>query len=250
MLRFETLVSSGQGRSLSNPAPGFLNNCFRLVRSLLPQSCQLCGAEEVAGPFCAPCLADLPWLPRNRCEVCALPLASGSVCGACLDRPPRFNRVEAVFAYRFPVDALILAYKYGGRLALARGLGELLAQSIARDADAIVAMPLAPGRLAGRGFNQAHEIARVVAAQTGIPLLTSACRKVVDTPPQAALPWQERAKNVRRAFVCDADLKGKRIAVIDDVLTTGATLNELARVLRMAGAISVAGWVIARTLPR
>jgi ComF family protein len=148
------------------------------------------------------------------------------------------------------VDALIRAYKYRGRLALARGLGELLAQSIARDADVIVAMPLAPGRLAERGFNQAHEIARVVAALAGIPLLTSACRKVVDTPPQAALPWQERAKNVRRAFVCDADLKGMRIAVVDDVLTTGATLNELARVLRKAGAVSVAGWVVARTLPR
>ena len=250
MLRFETLVSSGRNRPLSNSIPGFLNNCLRIVRSLLPQSCQLCGAEDVAGPYCAPCLADLPWMPRNRCEVCALPLATGSVCGACLERPPRFDRVDAVFAYHFPVDALILAYKYGGRLALARGLGELLAQSVVRDADAIVAMPLAPWRLAGRGFNQAHEIARVVAARIGIPLLASACRKVVDTPPQAALPWQERAKNVRRAFVCDADLKKKRIAVVDDVLTTGATLNELARVLRKAGAISVAGWVVARTLPR
>lgn len=222
----------------------------RFVRSLLPQSCQLCGAEDAAGPFCAPCLADLPWLPRDRCAVCALPLASGAVCGACLERPPRFDRVEAVFAYRFPVDALIVAYKYGGRLALARGLGELLAQSIAREVDAIVAMPLAPARLARRGFNQAHEIARVVAAHAGIPLLASACRKVADSPPQAALPWKERAKNVRRAFVCDADLRGQRIAVVDDVLTTGATLNELARVLRKAGAIGVTGWVVARTLPR
>ena len=145
---------------MSNSALGFLNNCLCLVRTLLPQSCQLCGAEDGIGPFCSPCLADLPWLPRNRCRVCALPLASGAVCGACLEQPPRFDRVEAVFAYRFPVDALIRAYKYGGRLALARGLGELLAQSVARDADAIVAMPLAPERLAGRGFNQAHEIAR------------------------------------------------------------------------------------------
>jgi ComF family protein len=248
MLRFETLVSSGRGHYLSNPTPGFLNNCIRFVRSLLPQSCQLCGAEDVPEPFCAPCLADLPWLPRNRCEVCALPLASGSVCGACLERPPRFDRVEAVFAYRFPADALIRAYKYGGRLALARTLGDALAQAIPRDADAIVPMPLARGRLAERGFNQAHEIARVVAAQTGIQLLTSACRKVVDTPPQAALPWQERAKNVRRAFACDADLTGQRIAVVDDVLTTGATLNELARCLKKSGAASVTGWVVARTL--
>jgi ComF family protein len=154
-----------------------------------------------------------------------------------------------VFAYRYPVDGLIHALKYRNRLALARVLGELLAQSVTFDADLIVPMPLAPARLAGRGFNQAQEMARVIAAQSGIPLLPHACRKVVDTPPQAALPWKERAKNVRRVFVCDADLQGKRVAVVDDVLTTGATLNELARVLRRAGAASVRGWVVARTLP-
>jgi ComF family protein len=200
--------------------------------------------------LCEPCVADLPWLPRGRCDTCAVPLASGTVCGACLDLPPRFDRVQTPFAYRFPVDALIHGLKYGGRLALARPLGEALAQAVPRDADAIVPMPLARGRLSERGFNQALEIARVVAARAGIPLLPLACRKVVDTPPQATLPWKERAKNIRRAFVCDADLRGKRIAVVDDVLTTGATLNELARVLRKAGAAEVAGWVVARTLPR
>jgi ComF family protein len=181
--------------------------------------------------------------------VCAFPISSGTVCGACLDRPPRFDRVEAVFAYRFPVDALIHTYKYGGKLALARVLGKLLAQRVACDVDAIVPMPLARGRLAQRGFNQALEIARTVAAETGIALLPHACRKVADTPPQAALPWKERAKNVRRTFVCDTDLEGQRIAVVDDVLTTGSTLDELTRVLRKAGAASVRGWIVARTLP-
>jgi ComF family protein len=112
-----------------------------------------------------------------------------------------------------------------------------------------VPMPLARGRLAERGFNQALEIARVVATRTGIALLPHSCRKVVETPAQAMLPWKERARNVRRAFVCDADLQGRRIAVVDDVLTTGATLNELARVLRKAGAVEVRGWVVARALP-
>lgn len=216
----------------------------------MPQSCQLCGAGGTAGALCTPCLADLPWLSPDACAVCALPLPSGRVCGACLDRPPRFHRVEAVFAYGFPVDALIHAYKYGGRLALAHALGDLLAQRVARDVDAIVPMPLARGRLAERGFNQALEIARVVAARTGIALLPRACRKVTDTPAQAALPWKERARNVRRAFVCDAELGSRRVAVVDDVLTTGATLDELARVLRRAGAAEVRGWVVARTLPR
>jgi ComF family protein len=209
----------------------------------------LCSAAGATATVCDRCLQDLPWLPRARCTVCAVPLATGAVCGACLDRPPRFARVEAAFAYRFPLDALIRAYKYGGRLALAHGLGEWLAQSITSPADAVVPMPLAPGRLAERGFNQALEIARVVSSALGLPLLHDACRKVIETPPQAALPWPVRARNVRRAFVCDTSLQGARIAVVDDVLTTGATLNELARVLRKAGAVEVTGWVVARTLP-
>lgn len=250
ILRFETLVSSARAIELSIAGSRFLNECLQFVRSRWLQACPLCGAQCAGGALCEPCTADLPWLPSRRCSVCAFPLASGEVCGACLDRPPRFDHVEAAFAYRFPVDGLIHAFKYGGRLALAGLLGEKLAQSITRGADAIVPMPLASGRLAQRGFNQALEIARVVAGRTGVPLLPHGCRKVVDTPPQAALPWTERAKNVRRAFVCDANLRGMRIAVVDDVLTTGATLNELARVLRRAGAVEVQGWVVARTLPR
>lgn len=219
------------------------------ARSLLPHSCLLCGAHGGAAQICAPCDAELPRLPGKRCAQCALPLASGEVCGTCLDQPPRFDRVIAPFSYRFPLDALIQAYKYGGRLAHARVFGAALAAVVAADVDVIVPMPLAPQRLAQRGFNQALEIARFIATITRVPLLPQACRKVVETPPQAALPWKERAKNVRRAFVCDADLEGQRVAVVDDVLTTGATLNELAKVLRKAGAREVHGWIVARTLP-
>ena len=235
---------------LSNSWPSILNFCIEIGRSLLPQSCTLCGASSITKLICVECDADLPRLPRKGCAVCALPLASGKVCGACLDSPPRYARVTAPFIYGFPVNALIHAYKYGGRLALARPLGTALAQAVARDVDAIVPMPLSPRRLAQRGFNQALELARVVGGLTGIPLMSHACRKVIETPSQAALPWGERAKNVRHAFVCDADLRGKRVAVMDDVLTTGATLNELARVLRKAGAREVSGWVVARALPR
>ncbi len=235
---------------MSNYRRLFLNKCLSIGRRLLAQSCALCGAGSGGDPLCAPCAVELPRLPDGRCSICALPLTSGAVCGACLASPPRYARVRAPFAYGYPLDALIRAYKYGGRLAYSRLLGSALAAHVGRDADAIVAMPLSPARLAERGFNQALEIARVVAGATGIPLLPFACRKVVDTAPQAALPWKERAKNVRRAFVCDAELTGRRVAVVDDVLTTGATLNELARVLRKAGAVEVQGWVVARTLPR
>ena len=235
---------------LSIPGSLILNECVIFARSVLHHACVLCGADSGAAQICAPCDAELPRLKDNRCAVCAVPLASGAVCGACLDSPPRYARVSAPFSYEFPLAALIQAYKYGGRLALARLFGTALGSVVKADVDVIVPMPLAPRRLAARGYNQALEIARVVAAVRRIPLLPRACRKVIETPPQAALPWDERAKNVRRAFVCDVDLRGRRVAVVDDVLTTGATLNELARVLRKAGAAEVVGWVVARTLPR
>ena len=234
---------------MSNSASRFLNNCLNVARARLPLSCALCAAETGRGPLCAACMEDLPWLSERRCEICALPLATGRICGACLDRPPHFARVEAALAYQFPADALVRAFKYRGRLALGRVLGELLASRVDRRIDAIVPMPLAIGRLAERGYNQALEIARIVAVGTGVPLFPDCCRKVTDTPPQASLPWKERARNVRRAFVCDRDLQGMRVAVVDDVLTTGASLNELARVLRKAGAVEVQGWVATRTLP-
>ena len=98
-------------------------------------------------------------------------------------------------------------------------------------------------------LNAYDEIARVVSRLTRVPLAANACRRVRDNTPQASLPWNERAKNIRGAFVCDADLSGLRVAVIDDVMTTGATLNELARNLRQAGTLEIQGWMVARALP-
>jgi ComF family protein len=171
------------------------------------------------------------------------------VCGACLDRPPRFHAVSAAFVYGFPVDALVHALKYGGNLAVARILGEALGRTVASErVDLIVPMPLSMQRLRVRGFNQAHEIARSVGRATGIPVAFDLCRKVIDTAAQAALPWKERARNVRGAFVCDADLNERSVAVVDDVMTTGATLDELAKNLRRAGAGEVRGWIVARAL--
>jgi len=183
-----------------------------------------------------------------RCGVCALPLTSGNTCGNCLDRAPAYDSVTAAYSYAFPVDALIRAFKYGGDLSLARLLAAHLVREVTANIDAIVPMPLAAARLRERGFNQAYELARRVGRALALPVLVSACRKVTETPPQAALPWTERARNVRGAFVCDVELTGKRVAIIDDVMTTGATVNELARNIKRAGASHVQSWVIARTL--
>lgn len=250
LVRFEPLESSGVRAPLSNTAGDVLNICSRFLRRMVARRCLLCDAPSGNAWACPECDSDLPYLSAARCTVCAVPLVTGTVCGACLDRPRAFDRVSAVFAYDFPVDAMIHAFKYGGRLALAPALGEVLAEICASESDVLVPMPLAPRRLAERGFNQALELARFVSRRRHIPFAPAACRKVTDTPPQAALPWKERARNVRRAFACDETFSGLRVTVVDDVLTTGATLNELARVLRKAGAVSVTGCVLARTVPR
>jgi ComF family protein len=177
-----------------------------------------------------------------------MPLTSGEICGACLERPPAFDRVSASYAYAFPLDALIQAYKYGRDLSLAPLLASHLPRQAGRTVDALIPMPLGAARLRERGFNQAHELAKRLGRVLGLPVLALACRKVADTPPQAGLRWSERARNVRGAFVCDADLSGLRVAVVDDVLTTGATLNEIAKNIKRAGALEVQGWVLARTL--
>jgi ComF family protein len=243
-----SFASSAIIHRLSNWRRLLLNNCPRFAHAALPQHCLLCGAPAAAQPLCHPCYARLPWLPDARCPQCALPTLAGDVCGACLSHPPRFDAVTAAFAYDWPLSALIHHYKYAGNLVLARLLADALMTRIASRCDLMLPMPLAAQRLRERGFNQALEMARIISRATGIALHVDACRRVRDSAPQAALPWHERAKNIRGAFVCDADFSGKRVAVIDDVLTTGATLDELARNLRAAGAIHVEGWVVARTL--
>ncbi len=243
-----SFASSVIARRLSNWRGSFLNSCANFARATLPQHCLLCAAPAHPHAVCAECYAQLPWLPLLHCPQCAIPTSTGNLCGGCLAHPPRFDAVTAAFVYAWPLAPLIRHYKYAGNLALARLLGLALAAQSTRTVDCIIPLPLWPARLRERGFNQAQEIARVVSRATGIRLAPDACRRVRDSAPQATLPWKERAKNIRGAFVCDADLTGMRVAVIDDVLTTGATLNELARNLRKAGAIEIQGWVVARTL--
>ena len=243
-----SFASSAIVGRVSNWRRSILNSCLVFGQRGLPQHCLLCAAPALAKPVCDVCYERLPWLTTARCPQCALPTTDGRICGACLSNPPRFDRVSAAFAYAWPLAPLLHHYKYAGNLALATLLARALSARLAGDADLIIPMPLAPQRLRSRGFNQALEIARVVSRLTGVPLAPEACRRVRDTAPQTSLPWQARAQNIRHAFACDADLSGMRVAVIDDVLTTGATLNELARNLRHAGAREVQGWVVARAL--
>jgi ComF family protein len=153
----------------------------------------------------------------------------------------------AHYRYDFPLDKLVQALKYAHRLALADFFAATLAEP-RPTVDAIVPLPLSTERLRSRGFNQAVEIARPLARRWRLPLLLDAVRRPVDTPPQASLPWQARRKNIRGAFECGVDLSGRSLLVVDDVMTTGATLDEFARTLKKHGAVRVVNWVVARTL--
>lgn len=199
--------------------------------------------------MCAGCDADLSSYRLPACPTCALPTPDGQVCGACLKRPPAFDHTLAAFSYRFPLDRLLHAFKYSGNLALVELLAKPLAQSAAGHPkpDLLLPMPLHPGRLKERGFNQSLEIAKPISRWLDIPLAADACRRTRDTPPQAGLKLRERRRNIRGAFDCDLDLSGKSVAVLDDVMTTGATLEEISRVLRRRGAATISAWVVART---
>ncbi len=221
----------------------------RLASALLPRDCFLCTAPSGEDFLCAACMDHLPPMPAECCPVCALPTPRAEVCGACLKKPPSFDVTRAVFRYAFPVDRLVQSLKYAHRLASADFLGRILLQHVPEGQyDMIVPVPLAAQRLAERGFNQALEIARRLAAETQVPLETGSIRRGIDTTPQAALPWKERAKNIRHAFECEIDLTGKTLLVIDDVMTTGATLNELAGTLKARGAARIGNLVLARAL--
>lgn len=207
-------------------------------------SCFLCrgAAREL---LCSACDADLPRLTQTLCPRCALDSPGGALCGRCLAQAPAYDATHAALAYEFPADALIQALKFRGELALAPLLGALLAERIGKARiDCVVAVPLSPERLRRRGYNQAVEIARHVARGT---VDVTLCERTRDAPPQMELPFEQRQRNVRGAFRCTRSLIGATVAVVDDVMTTGATLDEMARTLKAAGALRVENWVVART---
>jgi ComF family protein len=221
----------------------------RAVARVLPGSCLLCGADSDDAVLCPPCAADLPALAATRCPQCAEPTTHGERCGACLKDEPAFARTFAVYRYDFPVDRLVQALKYGHQLAPAAWFGERIARLTHPAAhDRVMPMPLHPDRLRERGFNQATEIARHAAAALALPLDPFSLSRTRPTPAQAALPLKERSANVRGAFACSTNLGGDRILLVDDVMTSGATVRECARILRLHGAADVSVGVAARAV--
>lgn len=230
----------------------------QLAERVYPATCLLCGAEGQPGrELCAGCHADLPW-NRGACARCAGPLPAGTRtpadCARCLQHPPIHDAAWAPFRYERPLDWLITGLKFHQRLGNARLLGELMADLLVPAyrrfpklrPQLLIPVPLHEARLRQRGYNQAAELARPLARLLELPLDLTGCTRQRETAAQMELDAKHRAVNVRGAFACTLDLRKKRVAIVDDVVTTGHTVNEFARVLKRAGAARVEVWSMAR----
>lgn len=232
----------------------------RLVDAVLRPCCVLCGDPPGPGTdaahspgLCPPCRAELPRMAA-ACPQCASPGPFGALpCGACLRRPPRFSTAVAALEYTYPVDALVRSFKFhadlpAGAILADELLAAVTASAAARDVDVVVPVPLHGLRRIRRGFNQSEELARPVARALGLPLGVGLLKRTRRTAAQSGLDLATRRRNVRNAFRC-GPVAGQRIALADDVLTTGTTLDECARCLRRSGAAAVIVWVAARVPP-
>lgn len=254
-----------------------------LLRHLLPNACALCGGDS-DDALCAGCEAQFfgPAAALARCPRCANPLpghgphagdatavvpdgrpgarrrpaTASQLCGVCLTNPPAFDRTLAAADYALPVDQLVLQLKFGHRLALAPLCARLLRDAVLAEGNValpalLCPVPLGPRRLAGRGYNQALEIARPLARGLGIALAPQLLHRVRETAAQSSVAPERRQQNIAGAFaVPDAALvAGRHIGVVDDVMTSGRTLNEVAATLKRHGAARVSNFVFARTPP-
>lgn len=226
-----------------------------LLGGLLPATCLLCGgAARAALDLCADCAAQLPTLD-NACPRCAMPLqdAPGTPCGHCLQRTPRFGACIAALRYEHPVRELLSRFKFQGDLAAGRMLAGLLAARLAtlpaarRTGLVLVPVPLHPARLRERGFNQSERIARVLAAELGLALSNTLVRRMQRTADQKQLDAAARSRNLQGAFHATG-CAGRRVALVDDVITTGATAEAVTAALLAAGAAQVEVWCLARAL--
>ena len=231
------------------PATRLARWAARSLHALLPPRCLLCAEPGADGlDLCGACRAALPW-NRVACARCGLPLAlAAPACAHCLRAPPPFAATVAPGVYAFPRDRLLPRLKFHGDLAAGALVATLLVEALrtAPRPQALVPVPLHRDRLRERGYDQALELARPLARGLGVPLRADALRRTRATSAQSALAAGARRRNVRGAFVVGGGALPAHVALVDDVMTTGATLGECARVLGGAGVARVDVWVAAR----
>jgi ComF family protein len=234
-----------------------VNNWLNSIRYwLYPATCVICGQPGAGDQdLCSGCRAALPFL-LPACRRCAAPLPESALgaglCGECQRHPPAFHAAFALLRYDTPTDHLIQRLKFGGRLQYARLLGELMAERLARrhqaPPQALIPVPLHPTRQRQRGFNQAMELARPISRQLGVPVVTNLCLRARATAAQSGLAARERRANLRDAFSLTGAPRYDHVALVDDVMTTGNTVDELARLLGRAGVSIVEVWSAARAV--
>jgi ComF family protein len=230
---------------------------LNIVHAAWPARCLLCAGTAPRGrDLCGDCAADLP-TNGYACQRCALPLGGGGglsgECGGCRSRPPPFDALVAPYRYAPPLHTLIAELKFGGRLAAGRVMADLLADALVDRVvpDLIVPLPLHPRRLARRGFNQAAELAARLSRRLDCPAAFAGLQRRRDTSAQAALDRRARRRNLAGAFVWAGERPPPaRVALVDDVVTTGSTASAAARALRRAGANWIEVWAVARTPDR
>lgn len=224
---------------------------------LLPPACLLCGQllptsiEEQF--FCRGCLAAMVPLQPGHCRCCAQPFqttTSNHLCGTCLKRPPSFSIVHAAGLYQGSLKEAVHKLKYRNQLTLAKPLGQILGKSVVEAEsfapDLIIPVPLHPNRLRQRGYNQALEVARPIAQQLAVPLVTTLLQRSRNTPQQQGLSAIERRSNLRNAFTLSSEAQALRILLVDDVMTTGETVRECCRTLLSGGVNEVQVAVVGR----
>ena len=222
---------------------------------MLPPRCILCGQACGAICICEPCKSELPWTGIN-CRQCGLPLgaAKDDVCGLCIQNPPPFTRTFCPLHYEFPADRLVQLFKFKHQHASGRVLSHLLGEHVSAQPshypDVLIPVPLHNLRMIKRGFNQAYELGWYISKLLDIPLHAGSLRRRRNTKAQSGLSRKQRHKNMRNAFYWHGVKPAARhVALIDDVMTTGTTVSECARVLKHAGARQVDVWVTARAVP-
>lgn len=234
----------------------FIKNQFKKsISYLIPSTCLLCEVEN-EHLICHPCSTQFFSSISKRCVACALPIISqDTYCGTCIKKSPTFDSTIVACDYVAPFDQLVLTLKFGHRLAVARALADLLAKAVSASMkelpDIIIAVPLSRQRLAQRGFNQALEIAKPLVHLLDRPLYPRLLHRVRDTQAQTELHPDQRQKNILHAFSINDDyvdiIRDQHIGVVDDVMTTGATLQEVASCLKQHGVKRVTNMVFART---
>jgi ComF family protein len=228
------------------------------VDLFLPPACLLCGQLLPPGcdpqAFCAECQATMPPLGNSHCSCCSQPFPGASshhLCATCLQRPPAFSIAHAACSYQERVKDAIHQLKYRNQVNLAQPLGKLLGKAlesaeVSFKPDCIIPVPLHPGRLKKRGYNQALEISRPLAKKMQVPIDTTLLQRTLKTPPQQGLTAAERRSNLRNAFMVTTTTSARNILLVDDVMTTGETVRECCRVLMKNNIIEVQVAVIGR----